>query len=540
MTGRYVATTHNNRRQTEWPPHTARLFSALVNAWAEDGQDPAERIALEWLEAQEPPAIAASKAMPRRAVSHFVPVPDTSIIGLSFHEKKAKTVWDIQDQLARSLAASKGADTQATMHLRQKLRRAQDVQNQISRAGNTNPTVAVNMFPDRRGRQERFFPSVTPDEPRVTYVWNTPLPDGMYSTLDSLLLRVTRLGHSSSLVSCRMTRAPVTVNYLPDNAGVSIHSIKKGQLAALERLFTLHGGIKPRSLPYMDVRYSSPSNASSPAPAQSSMAGEWIIFEFMRGSRMFPSNRTVEMARAMRSAIMSHAVGTIPEGISGHGAGGEPTRMPHIAFTPIPNVGHNHSDGRLLGIAMSIPRTLDEATRRAAFQAIGAWEIKEKEGQLEIRLKHSLVKMSRQRGSAALQSLRYDLWNRQSRQWATATPIALPRHPGGLARGTAASRAKAWEAAESSVADTCMHVGLPRPSVVNVSLNPFIAGAYPTARFPSFIQSGLNGEIRRQLVHALVIFENPVAGPVILGAGRFMGLGLMRPVNAEKQSRVAQ
>lgn len=540
LTGRYVATAHNNRRRTEWPPHTARLFSALVNAWAEDGQDPAERSALEWLEAQDPPAIAASGATPRRAVSHFVPVPDTSIIGLSFHKKRAEAVWSIQDQLARSLAASKGADTQDTARLRQKLRSAQDVQNQVSRAGNTNPAVAAGMFPDRRGRQERFFPSVTPDEPRVTYVWSTPPPDGLYGILDDLLLGVTNLGHSSSLVSCRMTREPATANHLPGTAGASIHSVRKGQLAALERLFALHGGIKPRSLPYVDVRYSSPGNAPGPAPAQSSMAGEWIIFEFMHGSRMFPSARAVEVARTMRSAIMSHAVGAIPEGISGHGAGGEPTRMPHAAFIPIPNVGHRRSDGRLLGIAMSVPRNLDEAARRAAFQAIGAWEAKEGGGHLEMRLKRGTVRMSRQLGSAALQSLRHGTWGGQSRQWATATPIALPRHPGGLTRGTAESRAKAWGAAGSSVADTCVHVGLPKPSVVNVSLNPFIAGAHPIARFPPFVQNGPGGEIRRQLVHALVTFESPVAGPIILGAGRFMGLGLMRPVNEETQGRAAQ
>ena len=540
LTGRYVATAHNNRRRTEWPPHTARLFSALVNAWAEDGQDPAERAALEWLEVQDPPAIAASEATPRRAVSHFVPVPDTSIIGLSFHKKRAEAVWNIQDQLARSLAASGGAYTQAATRLRQKLLSAQDVQSQVSRAGKTNADVAVGMFPDRRGRQERFFPSVTPDDPCVTYVWSTPPPDGLYSVLDDLLLRVTRLGHSSSLVSCRTTREPAAANHLPGTGDASIHSVRKGQLAALERLFTQHGGIKPRSLPYVDVRYSSPRNAPGPAPAQSSMAGEWIVFEFMHGSRMLPSTRAVEVARAMRSAIMSHAVGAIPEGISGHGAGGEPTRMPHVAFTPIPNVGHRRSDGRLLGIAMFVPSTLDEMAHQAAFQAIGAWEAKESGRHLEIRMKRSTVKMSRQTGSAALQSLRYDTWSRQSRQWVTATPIALPRHPGGLSKGTAESRAKAWEAAGSSVVDTCVHAGLPKPSVVNVSLDPLIAGAHPTARFPPFTQNGSGGEIRRQIVHALVTFESPVAGPVILGAGRFMGLGLMRPVNAETQGRAAQ
>ena len=69
LTGRFVATCHNDRRQPEWPPHPARLFSTLVAAWADaEEPDAAERAALEWLESQAPPDIAASEAVPRKAV----------------------------------------------------------------------------------------------------------------------------------------------------------------------------------------------------------------------------------------------------------------------------------------------------------------------------------------------------------------------------------------------------------------------------------------------------------------------------------------
>ena len=30
LTGRYVATAYNTRTESEWPPHPARLFSALA------------------------------------------------------------------------------------------------------------------------------------------------------------------------------------------------------------------------------------------------------------------------------------------------------------------------------------------------------------------------------------------------------------------------------------------------------------------------------------------------------------------------------
>lgn len=38
----------------------------------------------------------------------------------------------------------------------------------------------------------------------------------------------------------------------------------------------------------------------------------------------------------------------------------------------------------------------------------------------------------------------------------------------------------------------------------------------------------------RQLTHAVIRFPETVRGSVLLGAGRFVGLGLCRPLDAEK------
>src|SRR4051812_33195002 len=55
LTGRYTATRYDDRDRPGWPPHPARLFSALVALWADaDEPDPKERAALLWLEEQEP------------------------------------------------------------------------------------------------------------------------------------------------------------------------------------------------------------------------------------------------------------------------------------------------------------------------------------------------------------------------------------------------------------------------------------------------------------------------------------------------------
>jgi CRISPR-associated protein Csb2 len=44
----------------DWPPQPDRVFSALVASWGARGENEAERRALEWLEGQRAPEIAAS------------------------------------------------------------------------------------------------------------------------------------------------------------------------------------------------------------------------------------------------------------------------------------------------------------------------------------------------------------------------------------------------------------------------------------------------------------------------------------------------
>ena len=535
LTGRYVATFHNDRRASEWPPHPSRLFSALVATWADtDEPNVGEREALEWLEAQGPPSIASSECARRTVGSHFVPVNDASIVSPSLQERRADTVYALMDQLEEELISSEGEVTRPVSRLQDRLVRQRDISRQVDLVGNTNPDSAEEMLPDHRGRQERFFPSVTPDDPRVVYLWDGPTPKEVGSSLDRLLSRVTRLGHSSSLVSCRLTSGDVEANLVPGDGRYSLRGVRQGQLAELERQFNRHQGNSPRSLPYTDIRYRSTNVAAlHEVHHEPNTAGDWIVFEFAHNSRALPSSRGVELAMAMRSAILSYAEDPVPEGLSGHKAEGQPTDSPHVAFLPIPYAGYEYADGRILGIAMSLPGSLDDAARRAALRAIGRWERAKSDHPYPLRLtlgSIGVVHMVRLREYATLHSLRTGVWHRPSRTWLSAVPIALPRHPGRLSRGSAAARARAWAEAEAAVVSACEHVGLPEPLSVEVSLDPLLSGSRRASSYPPFIQNSRGGrQIRRQLVHASLTFENPVAGPLMLGTGRFLGLGLMRP-----------
>ena len=183
-----------------------------------------------------------------------------------------------------------------------------------------------------------------------------------------------------------------------------------------------------------------------------------------------------------------------------------------------------------MGTAITMPERLDTTSRRALLKAVGRWDSAQSPLSLTFG-RRGVLEMERIVGTSQLVTLRSGLWNRKSRRWVSATPIALPTHPGTLGSGTAVVRSKAWARAEQAIINSCRHIGLPEPANVVVSLAPLITGARPAPTFPAFRQRGREGiPIARRLVHATVTFDRPVVGPVVLGSGRYVGLGLMRPM----------
>jgi CRISPR-associated protein Csb2 len=215
-----------------------------------------------------------------------------------------------------------------------------------------------------------------------------------------------------------------------------------------------------------------------------------------------------------------------------------------VGFLALPWVGHPHADGRLMGAAFGIPDGLDESSKQALFRAVGTWEaMGQPDSPLRLTFgRHGVLEMERLLGPSQLVTLRPGIWRgsarRPSRRWVSATPVALPANPGRLTGGTASARAVAWRRAEQAVVDSCLHVGLPEPAHVVVSLAPFITGSIPALRFPAFHQRGRDGgQVARRLVHTSITFERAVRGPLVLGAGRYLGLGLMRPVSEKEREQ---
>ncbi len=112
-------------------------------------------------------------------------------------------------------------------------------------------------------------------------------------------------------------------------------------------------------------------------------------------------------------------------------------------------------------------------------------------------------------------SLRTSTWCKASRIWKSVTPVLLDRFP------------KRKLPVEEIISRSCERVQLPRPTAVTHGAYSDLAGVPPVPRFRLLRR----GEIKpRWGVHATVEFDEPVKGPLLLGAGRHFGLGLFRPV----------
>lgn len=532
LTDRYVATHFNERSRPEWPPHPARLFSAMVATWADDDDpDPDTRRALAWFAALGAPTISCSEAVPRTDVTHYVPVNDASVVrdlGRTYG-----VLRDAETDLATALQDAGGdLDSKAVRRAdRVRERAAAKAVSDSQKAAESPgaPTDALSLLPSNRGLQARSYPCVLPDSPMFWFSW----PDGQANeqdrrVLDALLARVSRLGHSSSMVACRLVDDPPPPSLRPDPAGLdeSLRVGAEGLLDRLEAAFRQHQGRATRALPTRMVRYRRVVDAPADV-VRSELSGDWFVLVRHSGPRL-PGHRTLPVARAVREALIRQADQPVAEIISGHlpGEPGQPTPPstgPHLAVLPLPFVGGSYGDGTLMGVALLLPTGVSEDARRAVLRAIGRW----REDGFELRLGPlGVMRLRLAELAEPGHSIARRTWDRPSRRWTSVTPIALDRHPGDLWTANPRRRQKANDEAVASIGLACGRVGLPAPRDVAISRDGLLRGVDSIRRFPPL--STRTGP-RRCLVHAAVSFEDAIAGPLLLGAGRFLGYGLCLP-----------
>jgi CRISPR-associated protein Csb2 len=102
------------------------------------------------------------------------------------------------------------------------------------------------------------------------------------------------------------------------------------------------------------------------------------------------------------------------------------------------------------------------------------------------------------------------------------TPIVFDRHP------KEKDRSAYQREIAAMIAQAAVRVGLPEPrdvivTAVSAHLGVPLAHAFPRLRRK-------DGSQRRH-AHAILVFGERVRGPILLGAGRYRGYGVCRPLH---------
>ena len=505
LTGRYVAADPYERDEPEWPPHPGRLFVAMAAAYFEGTRNHGERAALEWLEQCSPPSIFYDNktSFPRETVHHFVPVND-----------RDKYLTPGQVQLG-------------TIDLR-----------------------------GGRIRKERSFPTTVTGPCPVTFVWDAADAGPHVNALRAICARVHRLGHSSSIVHLTVGDAVQGADpaLIPsERGGQKIRWISPGTLRQFEVAYEVEDTKNRQESSYFarkarlnaitlpSASYAPPRGGQGSVP--SGQFAEMHVFEITKGP--YPGLvHAREISRVVKSLMLAIAANTEP--ISGLDASGSPTIGPHISIVPLAFVGYHHADGGVRGLAIVMPRGLVGAPADAVLRSIRGISGNDDggrdgtPGQFSVDvLGHGTVKLAPHAGDPT-STLDPSTWARRSRTWSTVTPIVLDRAPRerGDARDAEVSRI---------IARSCTLQGLPAPTSVYTSNVPYLPGPPLATAFPRYTVPKRPRPLERDAggkrpasdkdatdakvhTHAQITFGEVVCGPVVLGAGRYNGYGLCKPM----------
>ena len=542
ITGVAVMTDAASREKAEWPPHPARIFMALVAAHYESKPLPEdgsaaerawaqERLALEWLEGQDAPEMNWPDASPRDVMKVYVPVNDA------------------------------------------------EVPANPARVMDSELRGALGVMPEQRSRQERTFPAlyVGGEGPgRHVYLrWLDAEPTAaVLDALARLACKVTRIGHSSSLTLVWVAKAEAASApaYKPNAKSpktgrrLQLRVPAPGFLAELDRCFnageieaffemseTIAAGMgkaKEQAKTAFQERFGTAWSRSVSAPVRlrpspgrtahysrvdesadrvvtTGFDPELLVLTKQEGPALGLES-TAALTAALRGYLLQDSQGK-PGWFTGHSTPGVPSTNGHMALLPLAFVGAEHADGHILGMAVAFPRAVTAAERAVCLRGrlfgpsgldlepelklgnLGTWTIRIEE--------RSLPPLA----------LRSATWCEPSSVWASVTPIVLDRHSKFDQR---TERVQWRDEVAASIAQSCERQGLPRPDLIDVDKTSWHRGAPRAKPGPDGMPwlPGKEGIAPRQQVHVLIQFPCEVQGPLLLGAGRFRGYGLCKPL----------
>jgi CRISPR-associated protein Csb2 len=483
----------------DWPPSPARLFQALVAGIGQAGPlDDDTSASLEWLENLDAPVIAAPRMTFGMTIPmHFVPNNDLDAHG-GQSSKLGKTrtafkVWKpkLFNQDAKFLYAWQFGDTEASLPDAERICEYADRLYQLGRGIDQAWAFGEIIEPQEFEHRLLAYPGVVyrPTGGRQ----GIKLPCPQHGSLKSLKDR-----H-------KMKR----LRFKAQGQGKSV----KLQFAKIP---------EPQFAP---ATYDGPSiRRIFELRSRTSQAGlvAWSL------------SRVGSLALAVRDRAVARLKAALPEqeariekclvGRKADGKDDSPTAA-RVRILPLPSIGHDHADHAIRRILIEVPagcllRSED------VFWAFSGSENLDSEGEPHFVLTP---------GSDESMLRWYGLGGQAHVRWHTVTPAVLPdiakrrrieptRRAAEVKRGT--ERAGEQQRAAIEVIQALRHAGLPTSvEAIRVQREPFESDGERVERFAP----GTRFQ-KERLWHVELSFTEPLSGPLIVGDGRYYGLGLMAPV----------
>ena len=381
------------------------------------------------------------------------------------------------------------------------------------------PRERLHLLPERRSRQPRQFASAALDNPVAHIIWPDAQPDGHLPALRRLAAGVASVGHSSSLAQVWVDDNPPPANWRPADrpGGYRMRVPYGGRLDDLTTAYAL--GQRPQARRWAGYRQDGATDDTE--HPHSVFNDDLIVFETTGSGRDLRA--AGQLTAAFRNLIMSHCPEPIPEWVSGHTPDGGRSEQPHLALIPLPFVGRQHADGRIMGLGIALPRGVpDSAARRCLHPLFGYDDNGDLKSHIILQCQWNETTLRPPEpgaGPQARYNLRAETWTRPSDTWHTATPVTLDRYykgPDKVRPGTGecggAMRPHWAAAAPGSGAGAGIQCWKARRRPAS---SPGCAAAATAAN--------------RQHTHATIRFAAPVRGPVIIGSGPLPGLWPVPP-----------
>jgi CRISPR-associated protein Csb2 len=394
------------------------------------------------------------------------------------------------------------------------------VTNSVDKAGGSQ-------FHPGRTNAQKVRHSVVPGRSLVRVVWpDVSAEPSTVAVLDALARRVPYLGRSTGVaalsvgvgIKAGMCAIPGGLEQFDPTPGVPGDvDLRIPYPGYLDLLIDQHDNARPAWEVSREVSYRRVSSEPREGTGRQTAPSVYTDVIILRFAGLRPDGRlTTTFTEALRRAVMKATANPLPDALHGHGADGRP----HVAFLALPNADNPRADGHLLGLAVAIP-DLPEPERRAIVRGVLIGMRADVEGpgsdQRTLRLtvpRIGEVDLAYQPGLIRPWGVRPERWRRGSDHWVSVTPVILDRYPH-------------KRDVEQEIARSCVQVGLPEPRDIVVSTAPLVTGGIRMR--PGDLPEQARGKLFR---HVELRFDRKVAGPILLGAGRYLGVGLLAPLEA--------